>query len=390
MLPLGINKSLDIITVSSKDKPGQTTKSKYSPPLVIVADDDPSVRLMLHHILEKEHFRVIEAENGQEAINLCIKHTPSIVLLDAVMPELNGFVGCKLIKEHFPEMPVIMITSLDDDFSVEQAFQAGADDYITKPINWSVLKHRISHTLAAKNIQNTNRPEAELEKSILNHNYNLLFKPRIELENEEIVSVESYFYKNNNQEFPLFEQLNSRSEVSIDAIEILVSYAFNKFNVLKQTHPDIEVLSLPLFPFTGPAEMYAELLTKLATESSIELKNIELTTEQCGLLDLKVVNLLKVISSLAVKLSINKFTFSLHTLQYLKSFRCDSIQLYLPLISSAFSDQPDLSLLRKMLEPYKDFNLKLIAEHLETLEQLNLVKELGCTEAAGSFVDDKL
>lgn len=376
--------------MSSKDKPGQANKSKLSTPLIIVADDDPSVRLMLHHILEKEHFEVIEAENGQEAVNLCINHNPSIVLLDAVMPELSGFVACKLIKDQYPEMPIIIITSLDDDYSVEQAFQAGADDYITKPINWSVLKHRISHTLTTKNLQAANRPESELEKSIRNHNYNLLFKPRINLGTEETVCLESYFYKDSNQDLALFEQLNSHSAISIEAIENLVSYAFNKFNIIKQDHPDIEALSLPLFPFTGPVELYTELLTKLADETNIELGNIELTTEQCSLADLKALNLLKNISSLAVKLSINKFTFSLHTLQYLKSFRCESIQLYLPLISSAFSDEPDRALLRQMLEPYKAFNLKLIAEHVETHEQLKLVKELGCAEAAGTFIGDKI
>ncbi|MCW8956781.1 MAG: response regulator, partial [Gammaproteobacteria bacterium] len=377
---------MDKTTVSSKDKPGQPIKSKSSTPLIIVADDDPSVRLMLHHILEKEHFRVIEAENGQEAVNLCIKHRPHIVLLDAVMPELSGFVGCKLIKEHYPDMPVIIITSLDDDFSVEQAFQAGADDYITKPINWSVLKHRISHTLATTNLQDAHRSQSKLEQSIRNHNYNLLFKPRIDLDNDEIVCVESYFYKNNNQEFPLFEQLNSHSAVSIEAIENLIHYAFNKFIMLNQSHHNIEVLSLPLFPFLGQAELYSELLTKLANETGIDLANVELTTEQCSLADLKVLNLLQNISSLPVKLSINKFTFSLHTLQYLKTFRCDSIQLYLPLICSAFTGQPDHALLRQMLKPYKAFNLKLIAEHMETPEQLSLVKELGCAEAGGSFV----
>lgn len=373
-----------------KEKPGQPTNSQSSAPLVIVADDDPSVRLMLHHILEKEHFEVIEAENGQEAVNLSIKHNPSIVLLDAVMPELSGFVGCKLIKEQYPDMPVIIITSLDDDFSVEQAFQAGADDYITKPINWSVLKHRISHTLATRNIQNANRPESELEISIRKHNYNLLFKPRIDLNNDDIVCVESYFYKNNNQDFTLFEQLNSHSAVSIEAIENLVSYAFNKFNILKQSHPNIEVLSLPLFPFMGPPDSYANLLTKLAQQTDTQLADIELTTEQCSLADLKVLNLLKVIADLPVRLSINKFTFSLHTLQHLKNVRCDSLQLYLPMISSAFSGQPDHALLKQMLEPYKTFNLKLIAEHLETAEQLSLIKELGCAEAAGSFVGEKL
>lgn len=375
--------------MSSKDKPGQTNKIS-SPPLIIVADDDPSVRLMLHHILEKEHFRVIEAETGQEAVNLSIKHNPDIVLLDAVMPELNGFVSCKLIKDHHPETPIIMITSLDDDLSVEQAFLAGADDYITKPINWSVLKHRINHTLAINELQIQNRAESELEETIRHHNYNLLFKPRIDLDTKSINCAESHFYKNLHHEFPLFEQLNSHAAVSIDAIDNLLKYAFTKFSILKQSHPDISILSLPLFPFIGKPELYIEQLNRSSEDSGIDLNQLEISVEQCSLADLRILNLLKSIAELPLSLSINKFTFSLHTLEYLKNNRCDSIQLYLPMIKSAFDEQPDPALLKQMLEPYKSFDLKFMAEQVDDSNQLELIKTLGCIEASGSFVGDQI
>ena len=118
-------------------------------PVVILADDDPSIRLMVRHVLESEDFDIIEAADGLEAIKAVEKHNPALILLDAVMPGLDGFTTCQQIKDKgFKDIPVIMITGLDDDASVERAYEVGAIDFITKPIKWAVLKHRVRSVVA--------------------------------------------------------------------------------------------------------------------------------------------------------------------------------------------------------------------------------------------------
>jgi diguanylate cyclase (GGDEF)-like protein len=118
-------------------------------PIVILADDDPSIRLMVRHVLESEDFDIIEAADGLEAIKAVEKHNPALILLDAVMPGLDGFTTCQQIKDKgFKDIPVIMITGLDDDASVERAYEVGAIDFITKPIKWAVLKHRVRSVVA--------------------------------------------------------------------------------------------------------------------------------------------------------------------------------------------------------------------------------------------------
>ncbi|MDT8453108.1 MAG: EAL domain-containing protein [Gammaproteobacteria bacterium] len=113
-------------------------------PVILLADDDPSIRLMIRHVLEAEEYDIVEAEDGLDAIRAVEKQRPALILLDAVMPGLDGFATCKQIKERgYADIPVIMITGLDDEASVEQAYEAGAIDYITKPIKWAVLKHRV-------------------------------------------------------------------------------------------------------------------------------------------------------------------------------------------------------------------------------------------------------
>ncbi len=120
-------------------------------PVILIADDDPSIRLLLRHAMEKEGFSVVEVVNGIEAIQAVEKHQPSLVLMDAVMPEMDGFTATSTLLEinEYRDLPVLIITSLDDDQSVARAFQSGAVDYISKPVNWSVLKHRVRRILHA-------------------------------------------------------------------------------------------------------------------------------------------------------------------------------------------------------------------------------------------------
>ena len=119
-------------------------------PVVVLADDDPSIRLMIRHVLESEEFDIVEAADGIEAIKAVEKHHPALVLLDAVMPGIDGFTTCKQIKDKgHTDIPVMMITGLDDDASVERAYDVGAIDFITKPIKWAVLKHRVKSVVAA-------------------------------------------------------------------------------------------------------------------------------------------------------------------------------------------------------------------------------------------------
>ncbi len=118
-------------------------------PIVVLADDDPSIRLMVRHVLESEAFDIIEASDGLEAIKAVEKYHPALILLDAVMPGIDGFTTCQQLKDNgHADIPVIMITGLDDDASVERAYEVGAIDFITKPIKWAVLKHRVKSVVA--------------------------------------------------------------------------------------------------------------------------------------------------------------------------------------------------------------------------------------------------
>ncbi len=128
---------------------------------IIIADDDPSILLLLRHILTENNFDVTEACSGQEAIELCRKQSFDLAIFDLVMPNIDGISACREVTSQSSNPPpVLIVTSLDDDTSISHAFDAGAIDYITKPINWSVFKQRVKRIVEAeKNRQKIQRLE---------------------------------------------------------------------------------------------------------------------------------------------------------------------------------------------------------------------------------------
>lgn len=125
---------------------------KSQQPLVLVVDDDIVIRQMLLNLLSEQAYQAIEAQDGAAALAAFQRQMPDLVLMDAAMPIMDGFTACAELKKQKigADVPVIMITALDDETSVDKAFDAGATEYITKPINWAVLRHRIKVVIQAR------------------------------------------------------------------------------------------------------------------------------------------------------------------------------------------------------------------------------------------------
>jgi diguanylate cyclase (GGDEF)-like protein len=130
--------------------------------VILIVDDDPSMRQVLRRVMEKDGYQVVEAANGEQGLEVYRRLKPQLILLDALMPVMDGFACCthlqKLISESSPDdeafadvndlnsvarTPVLMITGLDDQASVDRAFAVGATDYVTKPIHFAVLRQRV-------------------------------------------------------------------------------------------------------------------------------------------------------------------------------------------------------------------------------------------------------
>lgn len=122
-----------------------------SPPLALIVDDDQVFRTVVRAYLEHAGFRVEEAEDGPRAVEKFESVGPDIVLLDIIMPGMDGFETCSALRElpSGPRTPIVMMTGVDDHESIERAYEVGATDFINKPLNSFILTHRIQHIVRA-------------------------------------------------------------------------------------------------------------------------------------------------------------------------------------------------------------------------------------------------
>lgn len=215
-----------------------TDKDSFSQeqvPLILVVDDDRSMRTLLKVAMQEEGYRVVEAKNGEQCLVEYERWHPDMVLLDGMMPEMDGFTCCQQLRnllggEH---LPILMITVLDDQDSIEQAFTVGATDYITKPIYWAVLSQRVKRLLAGSQAL----LEAEQVKDQL--------RQQLEWENlfEKIT-------RQLCQPFNLEQFLASTVALiqSVAKVERVILYQYNNkilFEAFTPGYPSVKNISLP-------------------------------------------------------------------------------------------------------------------------------------------------
>jgi diguanylate cyclase (GGDEF)-like protein len=132
-----------------------STAAQNEPPLILLIDDDLTTRMHLRLYLENEGYRIAEAKDGREGLTAYSCLRPDMVLLDALMPDIDGFECCAQLQ-NLPggnHTPVLIITSLEDQKSVDKAFEVGAADYVTKPVHWAVLRQRVRRLIQQAQLQ---------------------------------------------------------------------------------------------------------------------------------------------------------------------------------------------------------------------------------------------
>jgi two-component system, OmpR family, alkaline phosphatase synthesis response regulator PhoP len=135
-------------------------------PKILIVDDEPDIIEFLQYNLKKEGYQVISAPDGQKALEVATKEKPHLILLDIMMPELDGIETCRALRAmpEFAQTPIAFLTARDEDFSQIAGLDSGGDDYITKPIRPRVLISRIGALL-----RRTLRPTDEVPTQLHLH-----------------------------------------------------------------------------------------------------------------------------------------------------------------------------------------------------------------------------
>ena len=127
---------------------------------VLIVDDEPNVRRLSHTILAKT-FDVIEAEDGRQAIDMAIAQKPDVILMDIMMPKMDGLTACHVIKKDpaTNAIPVVMVTAIGFELNIKLSQQMGATGYVTKPFSPQDLVGKITEVLA-------NRPVVSMSEQL--------------------------------------------------------------------------------------------------------------------------------------------------------------------------------------------------------------------------------
>ncbi|ADH86265.1 response regulator transcription factor [Desulfurivibrio alkaliphilus] len=126
-----------------------TTESKPGKPTILIVEDDENIQQLVGYNLVKAGFQVIYADNGEQALALVQREAPDLVVLDVMLPGMDGYQICKTLRRdpRHRWLPIIMLTARSDDDDVTAGLDQGADDYITKPFSPKILVSRVKSAL---------------------------------------------------------------------------------------------------------------------------------------------------------------------------------------------------------------------------------------------------
>jgi DNA-binding response OmpR family regulator len=118
---------------------------------ILLVDDSATILMMERMILNKGPYDLVTAANGEEAVAMARRERPDVILMDVVMPKMNGFEACRAIRsdETIKGTPIIMVTTRGEEANVEAGFGSGCTDYVTKPINTTELLAKLRNVLGA-------------------------------------------------------------------------------------------------------------------------------------------------------------------------------------------------------------------------------------------------
>lgn len=136
---------------------------------ILLVDDEPDVIEIIKYNLDQEGYNVKTASNGKEALKKARKKTPHLIIMDVMMPEMDGIEACEHLRKdaHFNDTIIMFLTARGEEYSYVAAFDAGADDYVTKPIKPKILVSKVKALLRRLKKEEQNQDKIQLGKLII-------------------------------------------------------------------------------------------------------------------------------------------------------------------------------------------------------------------------------
>lgn len=146
-------------------------------PLILIVDDEPQARTMMSQAIRHRGYRTTMARNGEEALAAFAQLQPDLIVLDAMLPGIDGFEVCRRIQDNSEgsSPPILIVTALRDDLVIKRAFEAGASDYISKPFQWVELQQRMEQLLRARQAEKSLQETRERYEALFNRSLDAVY-----------------------------------------------------------------------------------------------------------------------------------------------------------------------------------------------------------------------
>ena len=390
------------------------------PATLLIVDDEPQVRKLLETLLRHEGYQTLTASSGEEALQLVAQQPPDLILLDIMMPGMDGYEVASHLKgdQTTASIPIIMLSALNESSARVSGLETGAEEFISKPVERVELWLRVRNLLRLKergdqlkihnlmleqqlqqktgeqdgvSVHDLARQDLEnaLRQAVEHNEFTLHYQPKIELAGGQICALEAllrwerpgYGAVSPAVFVPVLESLGLIVPVGrwvidtvcqqiavwqrglIGAVEVSVNVSGHQL-IEGDLIADIERILIE----TGVAPHWLEVEL---TEGSL-MENTQHTIAS-----------LYRLRDLGVKISIDDFGTGYSSLAYLRRFPIDTLKIDIAFIREVTTNPQDAAITRTIIELAHSLSLQVVAEGVETQAQLAFLKDAGCDQIQG-------
>jgi len=244
--------------------------------LVLVVDDDESNRMLLRDPLETHGYEIMEAENGEQALQKIEQRPPDVILLDVMMPRMDGFEVCRRLKkdERTTHIPILIVTALSERMERMMGIAAGASDFLTKPVDLQELTLRVGHAAHSKRLFDQLQGEQARAEQLL---LNTLPRPIAERMKKGEVNIAEHHPDVSVLLADLVGFTTLAAHIGPDQVVYLLNEIFSSFDLLAEKHGLEKIKTIgDAYMVAGgiplPRPDHAEAIAELALDLMAEIQ----------------------------------------------------------------------------------------------------------------------
>ncbi|MGR2708235.1 hypothetical protein B7453_11160 [Pseudomonas sp. IB20] len=390
------------------------------PATLLIVDDEPQVRKLLETLLQHEGYQTLSAASGEEALQLVAQQPPDLILLDIMMPGMDGYEVASHLKgnETTASIPIIMLSALSESSARVSGLESGAEEFLSKPVERVELWLRVRNLLRLKargdqlkihnlmleqqlqrqtpepagmSVHDLARQDLEnaLREAVQTHQFTVHYQPKVELLGGQICALEAllrwerpgYGAVSPAVFVPVLESLGLIVPVGRWVIEtVCQQIAVWQRSLVGAVEVSVNVSGHQLIE----GDLIADIVQILAG-TGVEAHWLEVELTESSLMENThhTITSLQRLRAMGVKIAIDDFGTGYSSLAYLRRFPIDTLKIDIAFIREVTTNPQDAAITRTIIELAHSLDLRVVAEGVETQEQLAFLKAAGCDQIQG-------